>query len=233
MSRSVVIAALGKKHCGVPVYRPGMEVWGINDAYDKCPEISRFYKIYNIHKAFPECAEDMPGRYKNWRNKYEQSKALIITAKNLGLSKQRVLDISALIKDNPDYCFCSSVSYAIFEAVQKGYKEIRLYRLSLNDGEYSTQGAGIISNIKWAQRHGVKVYWPWYKSIVAKYGNDIFRFNKDINQHYGETAEKGFSVGKLTVKALKQQIKSLDLPIPHNAKKRQLVEILEKNHGNK
>jgi hypothetical protein len=186
-----------------------MEVWGINDAYQHCPEVKRFYKIYNIHKAFPECADNMPGRYKDWRRCYDNSKALIITAKDLGLRKQRVLDITKLRKENPDYVFCSSVSYAIFEAVNAGYKEIRLYRLSLNAGEYATQGRGIIDNIKWAQARGVIVYWPWYKEVSERFkrGEDqtnIFYGEADINYTYGETFEASAATVKDTAKAIKQ-----------------------------
>ena len=232
MSRSVVIAAIGQKHCGVPVYRAGMEVWGINDAYQHCPEIKRFYKIYNIHKDFPACADDMKGRYKDWKNRYNASKALVVTAKDLGLKKQRIIDITKLRKENPDYVFCSSVSYAIFEAVKAGYSEIRLYRLSLNRGEYATQGRGIIENIKWAQRHGVKVYWPWYKTVAEHYRNtpvntNIFYGELDINNHYGECADVPAKI-TLGIPDLKAKIKELGGKLPKGrASKDKLEAILD------
>jgi hypothetical protein len=242
MGRSVVIAAIGMKHCGIPVYRPGMEVWGINDAPQHCPEIKRFYKIYNIHKDFPKCIENLPGRYKNWENVYNKSKALIITAKDLGLQKQRILDITKLREDNPDYVFCSSVSFAIFEAVQKGYKEIRLYRLSLNRGEYATQGRGIIKNIRWAQDRGVQVYWPWYKEVVTRCNHmpdatDIFYGEADINMQYGESNDvepckvsddaKVINVQTLTIQQLKKAIKDKGGKLPKGrAKKEKLINIL-------
>ena len=230
MARSVVIAAIGKKHCGVPVYRPGMEVWGINDCYQHCPEIKRFYKIYNIHKAFPECTEKMEGRYKDWRNRYNASKALIITAKDLGLKKQRILDITKLREENPDYVFCSSVSYAIFEAVKAGYTEIRLYRVSLNAGEYKHQGRGIISNIIWAQKQGVKVYWPWYHSELKTETNVFYGEMSDINMQYGELNDvppAKVTPAMLDIKGIKAEIKAKGGKLPKGrASKDKLLEVL-------
>lgn len=245
MGRSVVIAGIGKACNGIPAWRPGMEVWGINDCYQHCKEIKRFYKIYNIHKAFPECIQN--GRFKDWERNYNASKALVITAKDLGLRKQRILDITKLITENPDYVFCSSISYAIFEAVNAGYDEIRLYRVSLNAGEYATQGRGIIENIKWAQRKGVAVYWPWYKEVNARYthvdDNTDTMYGEGINwadirgvqTHYGETAEPGFKVEipkvvtkqPNTVAELKAAIKAKGGKLPHNAKKQELIKVLE------
>lgn len=247
MGRQVVICAIGTKHPGIPVYRPGMEVWGINDCYQHCPEVKSFYKIYNIHKAFPECAESMPKRYRNWKLNYEKSKALIITAKDLGLSKQRILDIAKLRHENPDYCFCSSISFAIFEAVQAGYTGIRLYRLTLNTEEYQSQFHGIMKNIRWAQARGVTIYWPWMKEIQKRYeglDTDIsWQYGEEINLQYGEinmpgkqtVSEEDKKVKTVPVKIttpskmgmaeLRKAIKSAGGKCPRGAKKAELVEI--------
>ena len=184
--REVVIAGIGKRHPGISAYRPGMEVWGVNDCYQHSPEIKRFYKIYNIHKAFPECVEGKKNRFHNWRKAYDRSKALIITAKDLELNKQRILDITQLRNDNPEYVFCSSFSYAIFEAVKAGYGTIRLYRLSLNNDEYKYQGVGIMHNIRWAQAQGVQVIWPWYKDVCDRFGSEAFKDMSDCRLNYGE-----------------------------------------------
>ena len=219
MSKSVVIAGIGKKHCGIPAYRPGMEIWGINDCYQHMPEVRQFYKIFNIHKAFPECIQ--PKRFRDWRKAYDRSKALIITAKDLGLKKQRVLDITKTIRDNPEYTFCSSVSYAIFEAVNAGYDEIRLYRVSLNAGEYDTQGLGIIKNILWAQRQGVKVYWPWYKEVTERFKNNqtntnLFYGETDINMQYGES--NAVDVQKVSDESKDVQTVPITLSTPEDMK---------------
>lgn len=223
--KTVVIAGLGTVHPGSPIYRPGMEVWGINDCLQHLPEVRRFTKIFNIHKDFPRCIDDLkPGRFKNWRAKYEKSKALIITAKDLGLSKQRILDISELVKSN-DYCFCSSISYAIFEAVEKGYKEIRLYRVSLGAKDCENQYPGIMSNIRWAQSQGVKVYWPWQRFIEKNY-----KGSGESATGYGEIDSvpvNTVSFDDMTVSDLKKAVKSKGLKIPYNATKKQLIDILK------
>ena len=85
----------------------------------------------------------------------------------------------------------------------------------MNAGEYDTKGLGIIKNILWAQRQGVKVYWPWYKEVTERFKNNqtntnLFYGESDINQQYGET--NAVDVQKVSDES--KDVQALTLPAP-------------------
>lgn len=153
------IVGTGKAHFGRNIFAHGQITVGIDDAYITAREVSRFTKFYVLAATI---ANAPINRFRFWRETYARRKALAVTDADLGLHKQRIVDITGLQIANPDYNFNSAESLALFEAVKSGATRVILYRVSLTDDNADLIG-GLLHNVAWAERKGVDIVWAWRK----------------------------------------------------------------------
>lgn len=144
------------------------EVWTLNDYYnfpveEKGTGVLKHVKptrIYQIHENI-EKVEFKHERMKNWKERYNESGAEIVTMVDLGLKNQRIFDLKSGIEQFGKEFFASSFSYMFTDAINENVDVIELIGIDLEaQEEYLYQLPGTIKNIEKARKSGIKVIAP-------------------------------------------------------------------------
>ena len=118
------------------------EVWTLNDYYRCYPwlEPTRIFQTHmNIDENVKNIQKGRPDRWQNWREKYNNSNAEIVTLKeDPGLKKQFVLDVKYLADKYGVEFFKSTLSYMAAEAIAYKYDKVHLMGFSMmEDYDYA------------------------------------------------------------------------------------------------
>ena len=159
MGRKVLFVGFGEKYSGPTLCARTGEVWTLNDWYSFHPDMQPV-RIYNPHdwRTKPESGRAVG----DWRSRYEESGAEIVSVFPLGLPRERRFDLLCGVRQFGKSFFRSTLAYMFAEAIWEGVEEVELYGIKLDTaGEYSYQVPSVLRNIEAARNAGIKVIAPY------------------------------------------------------------------------
>lgn len=164
------------------------EVWTLNDWFVRFPALTNPARVYQIHEGFKAGAPT--GRMPHgWRDRYEWSKALVVTIEDLCLTRQRVVDRAYLRErfGGPGF-FGSTFSYMFADAIMERVESVRMVgvRLSRNS-EYRTQVPVTLHNLSVARENGIYVECPYEGDWLSR---GAVASPHNLDWMYGELSEK-------------------------------------------
>lgn len=132
-------------------------IWTLNDFYLFFKDIKP-KRIYQLHCGFQ--VDTRPNRMVEWKNRYKEYDAEIITGSIYNeFKKEKLFPFQTLYQIFGDAMATSSPAMMMAHAISEGYELINLhgFRMAAN-GEHEFQLAGIQEMIRIARRKGIKVY---------------------------------------------------------------------------
>ena len=146
------------------------EVWTLNDYYRPYPWLKpdRVYQVHtDIDNAVTEMQKKRPDRWKNWREKYNESGAEIVTLKHDPLlNNQIVMDVVKMSENYGTGFFSQTFAYMAYDAIEEGYTIVKLRGFSSMEGkDYKDcfpQCIGVVDKMKEANIFvDSKIYGSW------------------------------------------------------------------------
>lgn len=173
----------------------GKEVWTLNDWYQFYPYLLNPSRVYQIHEGWNGKHVTENNRFfGDWRTRYEQSKAEIVTLSDLSFSKERRLNKTYLAEVFGAGFFGSTFSYMFADAIMECVDRIVMKGIRLiGPGEYERQVPTTLLNINATRSRGIEVVCEYEKKWIAK-GAKPQEYNpvwvnwanlKDVEMMYG------------------------------------------------
>lgn len=134
------------------------EIWTLNDWYRVCPHVKEPARIYQIHGDFK--GDHLPGRYVDWRRRYNECGAEVVVMYPLGLKNERSFNAKRALKEYGVEWFTSTMSYMFADAMWDGdISEIYLEAVDLKMGdEFIYQVPGVLDAMGKCRDMGIKVH---------------------------------------------------------------------------
>ena len=135
-------------------------LWTVNDWWRFYPDLRRPDRVYQIHRDYNGNHATDPSRcYADWKDKYNQSGALIVTRRRVkGLVNQQRFDLKRGVSEFGKAFLGSSIGYMVADAIWAGADEIVMLGIRLADtDEYENQVDSIKLNIETARKRGIAV----------------------------------------------------------------------------
>jgi hypothetical protein len=123
--------------------------------------VKRPARVYNIHEKFEENLKDYTRYSHDWKQKYNDSGAEIVTFDHInGLKNQRIFDFKQGVSEFGKAFFGGGFSYMFADAVWEGVKEIDIVGMDLLGAEYTYQALYLKRNLEVVRARGIEVYLP-------------------------------------------------------------------------
>ncbi len=141
------------------------DIWTMNDFYKWFPGLKP-NAVFEIHREGTLAIAMQQGRYPgDYKAKFNESGADIVTRFSHGLDNEFIIDESKLVLLFGEKFFVGTFSYmfamAILQGFEQGYKQITVRGIHLDrKTEYYTQIPGMLRNIDEARQRGMTVDVP-------------------------------------------------------------------------
>lgn len=157
MSSKVTFLLFGKtgRNCDL-----SGEIWTLNDWYRQgfASKTKRPARVYNIHERFEENLKDYRRYSPDWKQRYNDSGAEIVTAESVeGLERQRCFNFERGVKEFRKGFFGGTFSYMFADAIWGKYDEITIIGMDLLGDEYRYQALYLKRNLVAARMCEIKV----------------------------------------------------------------------------
>ena len=192
--RHIAIAGLAG---GVaPTNIQGKEVWTMNDWYRVYPWLKHPQRVYQIHGLMDNVF--LPGRYENWRERYNDSGAKIITVTDQKVKNQKRWDRYRRIeKKYGRNTFTSTMCYMMADAITERVDEIHIFGVKLISYEFVKQVPELLLWIERAEVEGIKVVCNMRETWEAKVKRVDWAKHQDIKEYwFKDMVEPKFKISR-------------------------------------
>ena len=169
------------------------EVWTLNDYYRVYPWLNpaRVYQVHtNIDLNIETIQKERPERWQNWREKYNESGAKIVTlANDEKLKNQHDWQIGRIC-NYPAGFFTQTLAYMAADAIEEEYSKVTMMGFSVMDRiDYHDCFPSCVYILEYMMDKGVCVeapIYPQWKTKQIKLGIEV-RLPNYNNEIYGVT----------------------------------------------
>jgi hypothetical protein len=151
------------------------EVWTVNDWWNFYRDLAHPSRVYQIHMGLNKwnggSATHAWRETPNWREKYNESGALIVVNQRVPeLVRQRQFQVDKAVAEFGVKNIQSSIDYMLIDAMWEKVDEVELVGVGLKgNGEYENQIPSAIRNVDECRLRGIRVTAPDYDNWKAMY----------------------------------------------------------------